>query len=100
MSEGYWALDEATGGASPERDRGRPLMLGGDATIYRDDVPCDLLDPDCLPSKSPLFGSGHLLLDGDGDFAATDGLGIDIGDSFSVAAHVSTGSTRLPRTGR
>ncbi|MGY1499060.1 LamG domain-containing protein [Streptomyces sp. QTS52] len=88
VSEGYWALDEATGAGSPERDGGRPLTLGGNATIYRDDAPCDWLDPDCLPAQSPLFGSGHLLLDGDGDFAATDGRGIATGDSFSVAAHV------------
>lgn len=88
VSEGYWALDEAAGGSSPERDGGRPLTLGGDATVYRDDVPCDLLDPDCLPGQFPLFGSGHLLLDGDGDFAATDGQSVATGDSFSVAAHV------------
>ncbi|MBW8740094.1 MAG: LamG domain-containing protein [Streptomyces turgidiscabies] len=88
VSEGYWALDEATGGSSPERDGGRPLTLGGDAAIYREDAPCDWLDPDCLPGESPLFGSGHLLLDGDGDFAATDGQGIATGDSFSVAAQV------------
>jgi len=88
VSEGYWALDEAADGSSPERDGGQPLTLGGDATIYRDDEPCDWLDPDCLPGQSPIFGSGHLLLDGDGDFAATDGQGIAAGDSFSVAAHV------------
>ncbi|GAA3902340.1 hypothetical protein GCM10023084_63500 [Streptomyces lacrimifluminis] len=88
VSEGYWALDEVTGGNSPERDGGRPLTLGGDAAIYRDGAPCDWLDPDCLPGQSPLFGSGHLLLDGDGDFAATDGQGIATEDSFSVAAHV------------
>lgn len=88
VSEGYWALDEAAGGSSPERDGGQPLTLGGDATIYRDDEPCDWLDPDCLPSQSPIFGAGHLLLDGDGDFAATDGQGIAAGESFSVAAHV------------
>ncbi|WP_329273712.1 LamG domain-containing protein [Streptomyces sp. NBC_01451] len=88
VSEGYWPLDEAVGGGSPERDGGRPLTLGGDAAIYRDDAPCDWLDPDCLPAQSPLFGAGHLLLDGDGDFAATDGRGIATGDSFSVAAHV------------
>ncbi|ELP62950.1 LamG domain-containing protein [Streptomyces turgidiscabies] len=97
VSEGYWALDEATGGSSPERDGGRPLTLGGDATIYRDDAPCDWLDPDCLPGQSPLFGSGHLLLDGDGDFGATDGLGIATGDSFSVAAHVRIDSAAQDR---
>ena len=97
VSEGYWALDEATGGASPERDGGRPLTLGGDASIYRDDAPCDWLDPDCLPGQSPLFGSGHLLLDGDGDFAATDGRPIATGDSFSVAAHVRIDSAAQDR---
>lgn len=97
VSEGYWALDEATGGSSPERDGGRPLTLGGDAAIYRDDAPCDWLDPDCLPGQSPIFGSGHLLLDGDGDFAATDGQSIATGDSFSVAAHVRIDSAAQDR---
>ncbi|WP_198655567.1 LamG domain-containing protein [Streptomyces geranii] len=88
VSEGYWALDEAVGGGSPERDGGLPLTLGGDASIYRDDEPCDWLDPDCLPGQSPLFGAGHLLLDGEGDYAETGGRAVATGESFSVAAHV------------
>lgn len=88
-SKGYWALDEAAGGGSPERDGGPPLTFGGDATIYNGDDSCDPgADPDCVPVPLPLVGAGHLVLDGDGDFAAADGPVVDTGDSFSLSAHV------------
>ncbi|MFC8199397.1 LamG-like jellyroll fold domain-containing protein [Streptomyces sp. NPDC057298] len=96
-SKGYWALDEAAGGSSPERDGGRPLTLGDDATVPRDDSPCDLFEPDCLPQSDPIFGSGHLVLDGDGDFAGTDGPVVDTGDSFSLSAHVRVDSVAQDR---
>ncbi|WP_314416387.1 LamG domain-containing protein [Streptomyces kroppenstedtii] len=88
-SKGYWALDEVADGGSPERDGGLPLTFGGDATIYNDDNSCDPgADPDCAPVPLPIVGAGHLVLDGDGDFAAADGPVVDTGDSFSLSAHV------------
>ncbi|MBQ0847612.1 LamG domain-containing protein [Streptomyces sp. BH-SS-21] len=88
-SKGYWALDEASGGSSPERDGGLPLTLGGDARVYRADDSCDPgADPDCASAPYPIVGEGHLVLDGDGDFAAADGPVVDTGDSFSLSAHV------------
>ncbi|MFJ8939643.1 LamG-like jellyroll fold domain-containing protein [Streptomyces sp. NPDC102365] len=66
-----------------------PLTFGGDATIYNDDNSCDPgADPDCAPVPLPVVGAGHLVLDGDGDFAAADGPVVDTGDSFSLSAHV------------
>ncbi|MEV8318111.1 LamG domain-containing protein [Streptomyces sp. NPDC059900] len=87
VREGFWQLDEAASGASPEHDGRQPLKLGGDARIHRDDSDCDV-DPECVPGEIPMVGAGHLKLDGDGDFAATDGPVVDTGDSFSLAAHV------------
>ncbi|WP_159074354.1 LamG domain-containing protein [Streptomyces dioscori] len=97
-SKGYWALDEATGGSSPERDGGLPLTLGGDARIYRADDSCDPgSDPDCGSAPYPIVGDGHLVLDGDGDFAAADGPVVDTGDSFSLSAHVRIDSAAQDR---
>ncbi|MBO1337373.1 LamG domain-containing protein [Streptomyces sp. VRA16 Mangrove soil] len=89
VSQGYWALDESAGGSSPERDGGPALALGGDASVYRADSSCDpTMDPDCVPGEEPIVGSGHLLLDGDGDYAATQNPVVDTSDSFSLAAYV------------
>jgi hypothetical protein len=89
VREGYWQLDEATAGASPEHDGRQPMKLGADARIYRDESGSDCsLDPECVPGEIPMVGEGHLQFDGDGDFAATDGPVVDTGDSFSLAAHV------------
>jgi hypothetical protein len=98
VSKGYWELDGATDGSSPERDGGAPLRLGGDATIRQVAGPCDLLDPDCLPGSDPIAGAGDLALDGDGDFAAADGAVLDTGDSFSVAAQVLLDDAAQDRT--
>ncbi|NEB75403.1 LamG domain-containing protein [Streptomyces sp. SID14478] len=87
VSKGYWALDEASGGESPERDGGPALALGGDASVHVSDDSC-ALDPDCVPGEEPIIGSGDLRLDGDGDFAATRGPVVDTSDSFSIAMHV------------
>ncbi|MFD8425651.1 LamG domain-containing protein [Streptomyces sp. NPDC059466] len=98
VSKGYWELDEAADGGSPERDGGAALRLGGDATIRQVTGPCDPLDPDCVPGSDPIAGTGDLALDGDGDFAATDGATLDTGDSFSVAAQVLLDDAAQDRT--
>ncbi|MFJ2397698.1 LamG-like jellyroll fold domain-containing protein [Streptomyces sp. NPDC087843] len=98
VSRGYWELDEAADGRSPERDGGADLRLGGDATIRQVSGPCDPVDPDCLPWNDPIAGTGDLALDGDGDFAATDGAALDTRDSFSVAAQVSLDDAAQDRT--
>ncbi|GGV48798.1 hypothetical protein GCM10010277_42140 [Streptomyces longisporoflavus] len=98
VREGFWQLDEAAAGASPEHDGRQPMTLGGDARIYREDGDCDPLDPTCGPGEIPMVGAGHLKLDGDGDFAATDGPVVDTGDSFSLAAHVRLDQAAEGRT--
>lgn len=97
VREGYWQLDEAAAGSSPEHDGGQPVKLGGDARIHRDDSDCTL-DPECVPGEIPMVGEGHLKLDGEGDFAATDGPVADTGDSFSLAAHVQLDPAAEGRT--
>ncbi|MEV3853099.1 LamG domain-containing protein [Streptomyces sp. NPDC050095] len=88
-SKGYWALDEAADGVSPERDGGPAMALGGDASLYHANNSCDPgTDPECLPVEEPIVGTGHLVLDGEGDYAATQGPVVDTSDSFSLAAHV------------
>lgn len=79
---GYWQVNEASAGQSPEYDGGQPLILHG-ATVYQQVDP--LFDP------AALSGSGHLELDGVDDYAATSSPVVDTSGSFTVAARV-----RLP----
>lgn len=83
---GHWSLDDATDGVSPEGTGGAPLRIGGGATVYRgSDGSClPELDPDCPPAPEPLVGAGHLSLDGETGYAATDGPVVDTGDSFTL----------------
>ncbi|CAM5591108.1 LamG domain-containing protein OS=Streptomyces alboniger OX=132473 GN=CP975_29470 PE=4 SV=1 [Streptomyces alboniger] len=98
VRQGQWRLDGAADGASPERDGGQPLRLGGDARIYRNTQACDLLDPGCVPGRDPMVGAGELELDGADDFAATDGPVVATDDSFSLAAHVRIDPAAEDRT--
>ncbi|MFD4524854.1 LamG-like jellyroll fold domain-containing protein [Streptomyces sp. NPDC058470] len=83
----YWQLDEATAGLSPETAGGTGLTLGGGASIYVPDESCDLeLDPDCVPPAQPLWGDGHLALNGTNAYATrTAGL-LSAEDSFTLTA--------------
>ncbi|MGW3101097.1 LamG domain-containing protein [Streptomyces sp. NPDC001100] len=85
--QGYWALDTATDGTSPEYTGGDPLTLAGDASIYTATDDCDV-NPDCTPVQYPMVGSGDLLLDGDGDYATTPDAVRPSDAGFSVTAHV------------
>lgn len=90
---GYWDLDSATGGSSPARAGGAPLTLAGDATVNTGSDDC-AVDPDCVPAEYPLWGTGDLLLDGDGDYASTPTAVIPTDAGFSVTAHarIDTGA--------
>ncbi|MEV6593268.1 LamG domain-containing protein [Streptomyces acidicola] len=87
VRQGYWNLDTAPGGKSPEYAGGEPLTLAGDASIYTTPADCDL-DPFCEPMTPPLHGSGDLLLDGDGDYAETATSVTPSDAGFSLGAHV------------
>ncbi|MFI6401256.1 LamG-like jellyroll fold domain-containing protein [Streptomyces sp. NPDC050548] len=85
--QGYWDLETAPGGSSPEYAGGAPLTLAGDASIHTATDDCDV-NPDCTPAQYPLVGSGDLLLDGDGDYATTPDAVRPSDAGFSVATHV------------
>ncbi|OQQ20221.1 hypothetical protein B0675_06685 [Streptomyces sp. M41(2017)] len=87
---GHWSLENATDGVSPEQSDGTPLRLGTGATIYNgSDSSCiPELDPDCTPVPPALVGEGHLRLDGETGYAATDGPVVDTGDSFTLGVVV------------
>ncbi|WP_323180412.1 LamG domain-containing protein [Streptomyces sp. NBC_00102] len=87
---GYWALETAADGASPGQNGGAPLRLsptGAELYTTPADDPCGL-DPDCVPVEPALIGHGHLHLDGETGWAATDVPVVDTGDSFTVSTVV------------
>ncbi|MFE9434304.1 LamG-like jellyroll fold domain-containing protein [Streptomyces sp. NPDC006640] len=87
---GHWSLENATDGVSPEQSDGTPLRLGTGATIYNGaDSSCiPEMDPDCTYVPPALVGDGHLRLDGETGYAATDGPVVDTGDSFTLGVVV------------
>ncbi|MET7480236.1 LamG domain-containing protein [Streptomyces sp. NPDC005648] len=87
---GHWSLENATDGVSPEQSDGAPLRLGTGASIYRgsDDSCIPEIDPDCTYVPPALVGEGHLRLDGENGYAATDGPVVDTGDSFTLGVVV------------
>ncbi|MFV2083556.1 MULTISPECIES: LamG-like jellyroll fold domain-containing protein [unclassified Micromonospora] len=84
-SFGYWPLDEATNGNSPEYGGGADLRLHGDSHLYAPDM-----DEDPF-AEPPLVADGHLVLDGVDDWAQTDGPIAVTDRSFTVGVRV-----RLP----
>lgn len=78
--KGYWQLDAESARASAETGGGQPLTLVGDARIQL--APTDPLSPDPFP----MVGAGHLLLDGDGDYASTATAPVTGAMSFTVTA--------------
>ncbi|MFJ1969229.1 LamG-like jellyroll fold domain-containing protein [Streptomyces sp. NPDC087903] len=87
---GHWSLESATDGASPEESEGAPLRLGTGASIYQgsDNSCIQDIDPDCTYVPPALVGDGHLRLDGESGYAATDGPAVDTGDSFTLGVAV------------
>ncbi|MEE1928774.1 LamG domain-containing protein [Streptomyces sp. TRM 70351] len=76
--EGYWMLDGAADGTSPNvQDGGQPLDLAGSAAIYQ--------PADPLFDEAALVGDGHLELDGSGGHAATATPPVGGDSSFTVA---------------
>ncbi|WP_407560307.1 LamG-like jellyroll fold domain-containing protein [Streptomyces sp. 184] len=73
---GYWMLDEASGGTSPEYTGGLPLTLSDGAAVTDAD---------------PISGAGHLELTGNGGYAATATPPVDTTAGYSLAAYVRFG---------
>ncbi|MEO3974994.1 LamG domain-containing protein [Streptomyces sp. CAU 1734] len=79
--KGYWQLDEAVNGVSPDQKQGgAPLTLSGGAAIHK--APDDPWG-DGAPA---LVGAGHLTLDGVDDYASTSVVPITGGTSFTATA--------------
>ncbi|MER6080336.1 LamG-like jellyroll fold domain-containing protein [Streptomyces sp. NPDC001833] len=90
----YWQLDEAANGVSPEIGGGTGLTLGGGASVYTPDESCDPeADPDCTPPAAPLWGDGHLALDGVSGYATRAAAGpLTAQDSFTLTARARLAS--------
>ncbi|WP_307621998.1 LamG-like jellyroll fold domain-containing protein [Streptomyces sp. V3I7] len=84
----YWQLDGAMSGVSPETNGGTGLTLGGGASIYVPDESCDPeADPDCVPPAEPVWGDGHLVLNGTNAYATRGVAGpLTAQDSFTLTA--------------
>ncbi|WP_205326200.1 LamG domain-containing protein [Glycomyces sp. YM15] len=78
--QGYWQFSSAPEALSPEYTGGQDVRLHGDAAI--------LVEEDPFFGPFPISGAGHLLLDGDGDFAALGTVPVDTSGSFSMTALV------------
>ncbi|WP_405927518.1 LamG-like jellyroll fold domain-containing protein [Streptomyces sp. NBC_00035] len=87
---GHWSLETASDGVSPEQSGGVPLKLGAGAVIHRgpDNSCLPEIDPDCPVVPYALVGDGHLQLDGETAYAATDAALLDTADSFTIGVVV------------
>ncbi|MCH5674927.1 LamG-like jellyroll fold domain-containing protein [Streptomyces gilvus] len=90
----YWQLDGATSGISPETGGGTGLTLGGGASIYVPDESCDPeADPVCTTPAAPLWGDGHLALNGTDAYATRAAAGpLTAQDSFTLTARARLAS--------
>ena len=95
----YWPLNETVSGVSPENAGGTGLTLSGASSIYVPDDSCDItIDPECPPVAEPLWGDGHLELDGTSDTYASRAAGLLPAEgSFTLTARVRLAS---PAPGR
>ncbi|RNG22322.1 LamG-like jellyroll fold domain-containing protein [Streptomyces botrytidirepellens] len=83
----YWQVDSATDGLTPETAGGTGLALGGGASVFQPDDSCDPeADPDCVPPAEPLWGDGHLALNGTDAYAARAAGLLAKEDSFTLTA--------------
>ncbi|MEU0275373.1 LamG domain-containing protein [Streptomyces sp. NPDC006307] len=77
--KGYWPLDVAGSGTSANTvTGGAALTLAGNAYVYR--------PADPLFDEAALVGEGHMVLDGDGDYASTAAAPITGAGSFTLTA--------------
>lgn len=94
----YWQVDSATNGVAPEAAGGTGLTLSGGASIYLPDDSCDpAADPGCVAPAEPLWGDGHLVLDGTGAHATRAAGLLAKEDSFTLTARArlaTAGSTK------
>ncbi|MFI5862607.1 LamG domain-containing protein [Streptomyces sp. NPDC051546] len=80
--KGYWQLNGATSGVSPEIAGGQGLTLAGNAAIFVE-------NPDPFgDGDSAMVGTGHLNLDGNGDYVSAATAPVTGAVSFTLSARV------------
>lgn len=90
VRQGYWPLNQAVDGFSPEYGGGEDLALTGDAYIFASGLDADPL------AETALVGQGDLVLDGVDDYAFTQNPIAKTDGSFTVTfrARVAAVPTR------
>ncbi|WP_406499493.1 DNRLRE domain-containing protein [Streptomyces sp. NBC_00846] len=91
----YWDVDSAPDGLAPEAGGGTGLLLGGGASIYVPAPGCDPeADPECVETapEEPMWGDGHLLLNGTDAYATRAAGLLSKQDSFALTARARLSS--------
>ncbi|MGW0934940.1 LamG domain-containing protein [Streptomyces sp. NPDC002666] len=91
----YWDVDTAPGGIAPEAYGGTGLTLGGGASIYVPAPGCDPeADPECVETapEDPMWGDGHLILNGTDSYATRSAGLLSKQDSFALTARARLSS--------
>jgi hypothetical protein len=83
LRQGYWPLNDSSGGRSPEYEGGQDLQLSNGATVVVLDDPF---------GEPALVGDGHLVLDGVDDSASTAAAVATNDGSFTVTVRVRVSS--------
>ncbi|MBT2482039.1 LamG domain-containing protein [Streptomyces sp. ISL-94] len=89
--KGYWQLNSAQSGVTPDIAGGQGLTLAGNAALYTPNMDDPLEAP-----TAPMVGAGHLALDGNGDYATTAAAPVTGTASFTLAARVQLTSIDAP----
>ncbi|MEU6987260.1 LamG-like jellyroll fold domain-containing protein [Streptomyces sp. NPDC046324] len=83
----YWDMEELADGKIPDRANGTGLTLHGAASVYQPDDSCDPgTDPECFPPAQPVWGDGHLAVDGTNGYADRPAGLLKAKASFTVTA--------------
>ncbi|MEV8456701.1 LamG domain-containing protein [Streptomyces sp. NPDC052095] len=91
----YWDVDSAPGGVAPETYGGTGLTLGGGASVFVPEPGCDPeADPaECEPPPvEPMWGDGHLVLNGTDAYATRAAGLLDKRDGFTLTARARLAS--------
>lgn len=94
----YWHMEQPENGAVPDLEGGAALNLHGDASVYVPRHTCDpFTDPTCVPDPEPLWGDGHLELDGTGGYAERGPGLLRAEGSFTVTARARLHASPAPQ---
>ncbi|MBT2398754.1 LamG domain-containing protein [Streptomyces sp. ISL-100] len=89
----YWPLEDAVARNTPEAAGGAALAMAGSSSIYQPDDTCDInTEPECPPVAEPLWGDGHLALNGSTDYASRGTGLLPTEGSFTLTARARLAS--------